>query len=97
MATAVQGAGIEGIIEQIPTYDLCDPLRSTDHPSGEPQGRLDRIEDHSGIRFPGAKADADPGRLRRELRTGFYSVMQYQQLSRDELIGLHCNRPYLFT
>ena len=97
MAAAVQGAGIGGIIEQVPTYRsllvLYDPRII---PLEHLKGKLERIEDHLGeSAFPEPRLTRIPVVYGETYGPDFDFVMQYHQLSREEVIGLHCSRPYL--
>jgi len=97
MALAIRSAAIPGIMEWTPTYRsllvLYDPLIL---PIGDLRRRLETLEE--GLR---QAALPEPGLTRIPVLYGgrhgpdLESVAEFHHTSPDEIIRLHCSRPYL--
>jgi KipI family sensor histidine kinase inhibitor len=96
MALAIQAEAIEGIIETVPTYRslliLYNPLIFS---IVELKKRLIRLEE--GLRqisFPDPKLTKIPVVYGGPMGPDLEGVAQYHQISPEEVIRLHCSKPY---
>jgi inhibitor of KinA len=96
MALAIQAEAIEGIIETVPTYRslliLYNPLTFS---IVELKKRLIRLEE--GLKqtsFPNPKLTKIPVVYGGPLGPDLEGVAQYHRISPEELIRLHCSKPY---
>jgi KipI family sensor histidine kinase inhibitor len=97
MALAIKRDGIEGIMETVPTYRslliLYHPLKL---PFEELKKRLDRLEE--GLQqnpLPEPKLTRIPVVYGNDYGPDLNYVAQYHQISSEEVIRLHCSKPYL--
>jgi len=97
MALAIQGEKIEGITETVPTYRslliIYDPLI---RPIGELRERLEGLEE--GLRrfsFPETKLTRIPAVYGGSWGPDLESVAESLQILPEEVVRLHCSRPYL--
>jgi KipI family sensor histidine kinase inhibitor len=96
MTLAIQAESIEGIVEIVPTYRslliLYNPLiLSID----DLKKRLERIE--KGLQqtpFPEPKLTRIPALYGGSYGPDLEEVAKYQQISPEEVIQLHCSKPY---
>jgi inhibitor of KinA len=97
MALAIQEEKIEGITETVPTYRslliIYDPLVL---PIGELIERLERLEEGlERFSFQEGKLTRIPAVYGGLLGPDLEGVAAYLQLSPEEVVQLHCSRPYL--
>jgi KipI family sensor histidine kinase inhibitor len=97
MALAIQGEGIEGIIETVPTYRslliIYDPLILS---IGELKERLEAIEE--GLQktpFPEPKFTRIPVVYGGPYGPDLDDVARYHRITPEEVVRLHCSKPYL--
>jgi inhibitor of KinA len=97
MALAIQAEAAEGIIETIPTYrSLLIIYNPSILPIEDLKKRLNRIEEGlQQIAFPEPKLTHIP-----VIYGGIYGpdlegVAKYHQVSPEEVVQLHCSKPYL--
>lgn len=96
MALAIQAEAIDGIVETIPTYRslliLYNPLILS---IGELRKRLRRLEEGlQQTRFPDPKLTKIPVVYGGSLGPDLEEVAKYHQISTEEVIRLHCSKPY---
>jgi KipI family sensor histidine kinase inhibitor len=97
MALAIQAEAIEGIIETVPTYRslliIYNPLSLS---SEDLKKRLNQIEE--GLQqaaFPEPKLTHIPVVYGGMYGPDLEGVAKYHQVSPEEVIRLHCSKPYL--
>jgi inhibitor of KinA len=96
MALAIQAEAIEGIIETVPTYCslliIYNPLIL---PLNELKKRVHNIEE--GLQetpFPEPKLTRIPAVYGGVYGPDLEFVAEYHQISREEVVRLHCSKPY---
>ena len=97
MALAVRGEKIKGIIETVPTYRslliLYDPLIL---PAGKLKESVERLEEGLGrFSFPEGKRTRIPAVYGGPFGPDLEGVAEYLCISPEEVVRLHCSRPYL--
>ena len=100
MALAVRGAGPQGITETVPTYRsllvMYDPLLL---PAGKLmeslEGLEEELEDLGRFSFPEGKVTRIPAVYGGPFGPDLEGVAGYLRISPEEVVRLHCSRPYL--
>ncbi len=97
MALAIGGEFVEGIIETVPTYRsllvIYDPLIL---PVDELKRKLRKIEKElKEIKLPEPKLTRIPVLYGGSYGPDLEFVARYHQISPEEVIRLHCSKPYL--
>lgn len=97
MDRAVRGAGIKGIVEQVPTYrSLLIRYHPQIVPLEQLKRRLESIEEELGdTPFPERKLTRIPAVYGGSYGPDCDFVADYHQISPEEVIRLHCSKPYL--
>jgi len=97
MALAIQIEEIEGVVETVPTYrSLLIIYHPLILPIKELKKKLERLEE--GLQqtpFPEPKLTRIPVVYGDSYGPDLEYVAQYHRISPDEVIRLHCNKPYL--
>jgi KipI family sensor histidine kinase inhibitor len=97
MALAIQAEGMEGIIETVPTYrSLLIVYNPMILPLDSLQKRLNRIEE--GLQqtpLPEPRLTRIPVVYGGAYGPDLEEVAKYHQISPEEVIQLHCSKPYL--
>lgn len=96
MTLAINGEKIKGIVETVPTYRslliIYNPLLLS---FGDLKSRLERIEEGlQHIHFPEPKLIRIPVVYGGSYGPDLEYVAQYHQISSQEVIHLHCSKPY---
>jgi inhibitor of KinA len=97
MALATKGAKVKGIIEIVPTYRslliLYDPLILS---IGELKERVEGVEEGlARFSFPEGKLTRIPAVYGGSFGPDLEGVAEYLRISPEEVVRLHCSRPYL--
>jgi len=97
MALAINGEVMEGIVETVPTYRslliIYNPLILSIE---ELKKRLGRIEEElQHVPFPEPKLTRIPVAYGGSYGPDLDHVAQFHQISSEEVIHLHCSKPYL--
>lgn len=97
MALAIQAESIEGIIEAVPTYRslliLYNPLLTS---INKLTGKLEKIEENlRQIPLPEPKLNRIPAVYGGAYGPDLEEVAKHHQISPQEVIRLHCSKPYL--
>jgi KipI family sensor histidine kinase inhibitor len=96
MALAIQAETIEGIVETVPTYHslliLYNPLTL---PLDELKDRVQKIEEElQEIPLPEPKLTRVPAVYGGDYGPDLEFVAQYHRITQEEVIRLHCSKPY---
>ena len=96
MALAIQAEAIEGIIETVPTYrSLLILYNALILPIEELRKRLKHIEESlPQTRFPDPKLTKIPVLYGGPYGPDLEEVAKYHRISPEEVIRLHCSKPY---
>ncbi len=97
MALAVRGERTPGITETVPTYRsllvMYDPLIL---PAGKLRESLEGLEQELGrFSFPEGKLTRVPAAYGGLLGPDLEEVAEYLRISPEEIVRLHCSKPYL--
>jgi KipI family sensor histidine kinase inhibitor len=97
MALAIQAEAIEGIVETVPTYrSLLTIYNPVVLPVEDLKKRLNRIEgDLQQTTLPEPKLTHIPVIYGGMYGPDLEGVAKYHQISPDEVVQLHCSKPYL--